>query len=899
MLTGGAWFPLSADATGGPGGAAVADLIREVEALAGIGVWEWDLAGDAFAYSERCARLHGLPARRGAVSRARRHAAAHPEDRARLREFEEDLRRGQPREEVEFRVVWPDGSVHHLVRGVMARRQGAGGAARLSGFDRDMTPAREAERAAREAEERYASLFRAMKQGVYQVNAEGVIVSANPAAAAFTGLEIEEISGLRRVDHPWPEFREDGSPLAPEESPALIALRTGKEVRNALIRLQNARTREDRWISVDSLPLFRPGEARPYEVYSIAQDVTALKLAETEARAQKEILQTILDHIPVFVAKRGADGRFQFVNRAFQKAFGWALSDGKHEEFFARVAATPEIQRAILEHAGGAGGEWRDLPGRLEDGTVLHSAWRVARLADGSNLAFGLDLTPRVEAEERLRAEQMRFRLLVEHSHEVVGILDEAGVVQYMSPPVVSVMGRPAKRVTGGGAFQFVHPEDVARVRAALERVRSSPDGAARVQFRFRHADGSWRHAESMATNALHVEGLNGIIVNFRDITPQKDFERQLSASRDQLRNLAARIEAAREQERIRMAREIHDELGQMLSALKLDLEALPLKYRPEGAAARKGFAGRIAGLGRQIAATIDTVRRISAELRPGVLDHLGLAAALRWQVDEFTGRTGIRCRCRGLAEHLSLAAAEATTVFRIFQEILTNILRHAAATAVTVDLVLKPGWLTLRVADNGKGIDPARISDPHSLGLLGMRERALTAGGEVRFAGRRGGGTVVALRLPRGAAAGEPRGLSRGPGKRKAKAAAPRILLADDHEIFRKGLRAFLEQTWPDAVFGDAASAAEAVEAARQNKWDLLILDLSLPDKSGMAVVREITELPESTPILVLSMHAGRDWARQARRMGAAGYVNKSAPPARIRAAVAAVLAGRTYEPS
>jgi signal transduction histidine kinase len=251
---------------------------------------------------------------------------------------------------------------------------------------------------------------------------------------------------------------------------------------------------------------------------------------------------------------------------------------------------------------------------------------------------------------------------------------------------------------------------------------------------------------EAAATNCLAVEGLRGIVANIRDVTERNGYEQQL-------RELAAHVETAREQERIRIARTVHDELGQMLSILKLDLERLPLKFRPEGVGMQKAFARRIASMRRQIEDSINTVRRISAELRPGILDHLGLSAALGWQVDEFVSHTGIPCRCHGLGEDLQLPPSHATAVFRIFQEILTNILRHAGASAVTVDLHRETGSFILEVGDDGKGMAPVHLSNRHSLGLLGMRERALLFGGEVRFSPRRGGGTLVTLRMPTAAA--------------------------------------------------------------------------------------------------------------------------------------------------
>jgi signal transduction histidine kinase len=205
-----------------------------------------------------------------------------------------------------------------------------------------------------------------------------------------------------------------------------------------------------------------------------------------------------------------------------------------------------------------------------------------------------------------------------------------------------------------------------------------------------------------------------------------------------------------------------HDQFGQTLSALKPDFETLAFRHRPRGAEARSEFDQRIAAIVREIDLSLNTVRRIVAEMRPAVFENLGLAAALDWQLQEFESRTGIRCRRRGLARNAGLAAGASLDVFRTFQEILTNVIRHANATILQVTVETDRDCFTLRVSDNGKGFDPKLLSPSRSLGLLSMRERATLHGGTVEWSGRRNGGTTVTVRLPRrgGAApAGTPAG--------------------------------------------------------------------------------------------------------------------------------------------
>jgi signal transduction histidine kinase len=221
--------------------------------------------------------------------------------------------------------------------------------------------------------------------------------------------------------------------------------------------------------------------------------------------------------------------------------------------------------------------------------------------------------------------------------------------------------------------------------------------------------------------------------------------EREIRNSREQLRNLSAHLISVREEERTRMAREIHDELGQSLTALKMDVSWLN-RHLPEVDA---DFNSKLSSMEEVIDRTIQSVQKLSGELRPGILDDLGLAAAIEWQAEEFENRTGIQCEIALSPEESVLTREQSTTMFRIFQETLTNVIRHAQATKVEVRLMEQKGSIVLEVTDNGRGITEAEISDPKAFGLIGMRERVDFMGGEITIAGSPGQGTRIMVILP------------------------------------------------------------------------------------------------------------------------------------------------------
>ena len=248
-----------------------------------------------------------------------------------------------------------------------------------------------------------------------------------------------------------------------------------------------------------------------------------------------------------------------------------------------------------------------------------------------------------------------------------------------------------------------------------------------------------------------HIRELNRVNSALEQrLAELKQAQEALSGSRQQLRSLAAGLEAVREEERTRLAREIHDVLAQDLTLLKLDLAWLDRRLaQPLEAIQPAPLHKKLGGMTHMADKLIQSVQRIATELRPAVLDSLGLSAAIEWQIKDFAARTGIQFKTSLPDGPLDLGREPSTALFRILQESLTNVARHAAATAVETSLQWQPGQIVLRVKDNGRGIPAAKLEDPRSVGLVGMRERALLLGGQCEISVRPGEGTTIEVRLP------------------------------------------------------------------------------------------------------------------------------------------------------
>jgi PAS domain S-box-containing protein len=296
------------------------------------------------------------------------------------------------------------------------------------------------------------------------------------------------------------------------------------------------------------------------------------------------------------------------------------------------------------------------------------------------------------------------------------------------------------------GFLERVHPDDAERVRQRLRDV-TDRETVFDLEFRTVRPNGEERYLRARGEIRRDEDGrpasLAGTLLDF---TERKQVELSLERSSATLRELAAHLQSVREDERSAVAREIHDEMGQVLTTLKIDLVRLRsrLKDRKDAAA-----TDLVASMLRSVDDAITTVQRIMAELRPSVLDDLGLIAAIEWQTRQFSSRTGVACELDLPEAPLHLSQRARTALFRILQESLTNVARHASASRVRVSLIPDPDWTTLSVDDNGKGISPLDLEDSHSFGLLGMRERAAVFGGKVEIRGEANAGTAVKVSLP------------------------------------------------------------------------------------------------------------------------------------------------------
>ncbi len=473
-------------------------------------------------------------------------------------------------------------------------------------------------------------------------------------------------------------------------------------------------------------------------------------------RKQEAMLSTILNAIPQSVFWKDRRGVYLGCNEMFAGATGLGKPEfvvGKTDLELPWPPTEAEgYRRDDLEVMNSNRPKLHIVePLQRADGKRLWADTSKSPLVDPHGEVYGVvgileDITDRIQVEQALQKSERLFRAVVENSHDGVVLLDINRRIKYISPSFARIAGYAPEEIEETFGPAYTHPDDRAFTEQRFRDALRAPGASISLEYRVRHKQGHWMWIEATASNLLDDPAVQAIVLNLRDITERKSAEDALQESMEQLHALSAELEHAREQERKSTAREVHDELGQILTAIRMGIE----RAGREGAMAHAAHGAETDSLLALVDQGILAVQRIAARLRPGVLDDLGLLAAMDWRVEEFQKQSGIACSLSLPETEPAIDEGRSTALFRIMGELLTNAARHAKASEVSVSLKETMEELIMSVKDNGIGIRLSDVGSPTALGFKGIRERLYPYGGRCIIPPAHERGTEIVIHLPK-----------------------------------------------------------------------------------------------------------------------------------------------------
>ncbi len=476
------------------------------------------------------------------------------------------------------------------------------------------------------------------------------------------------------------------------------------------------------------------------------RDITEKKRAAQEITEARDLADKLIDSLPGVFYFYDQHGKFIKWNKQFEIVTGYSgeeISRMHPADFFPeqeREYITDRIMGVFEKGMNDAEAHFITREGHKIP--YYFKAVKLVYEGEPCLLGTGIDITEIKKAEEKLRNSEQKYKLLFESNPLPMWMLSlpEYHITE-VNTAALEQYGYERAEFLALDIFNLRPDDDVELLRATTNR-----------QFRGIYYAGTWRHKKKdgtilyvdIVTHDIYYEGKPTRLVLANEITEQHLAEERLKEAYDQTRKLTDHLQTVREEERMHIAREIHDELGQLLTVLKMDVSWLNRKIQPTTEPVQE----KLKELLSLIDTTVKKVRHISSELRPSLLDDLGLVAAMEWHIEEFQKRSGIELESYMPATELILPEPVKIGLFRILQESLTNVARHSGAQRVIVTLLQKENTLILTIEDNGKGFD-AENSKKKTLGLLGMKERTLMIGGEYKITGVPGKGTTVDVSVP------------------------------------------------------------------------------------------------------------------------------------------------------
>jgi len=503
--------------------------------------------------------------------------------------------------------------------------------------------------------------------------------------------------------------------------------------------------REVRYFSDHSLPVRDLINGKVIQIYGVMQDITARRKVEEKLYLMQHAIDSSSNGI-VITGLADADYAIIYANKAFSRMTGYSLPELVGHN--CRIMQNNDNDQEDIHELRAALQTKRDahviLRNYRKDGSLFWNEIYISPIQDQQGrithyVGVLNDVTHRVEMEDALGKSEARIRSVFNNVSDGIIIIDEHGIIEKLNPSAEKLFGYAAEELIDHNINKLMPEPDRSRHDSYLKNYLSS--GKAKILDTRREVNGLRKDGSifpmELGVSRFYVDQHHFFIGTVHDITERKKAEAAL-------RDLSGHLAAAREDERTRIAREIHDELGSLLTAQKMDLSWLKKQIPANLALCHE----KIAVMNLHLNDGIGSVRKIIADLRPSILDHLGLLAAIDWKLDEFRRQNGIQCALTVQENDVVMDEGRDIAVFRIMQEALTNIAQHSGASHVTLDVETDANNLMMKITDNGCGMTKAQMHKSGKYGILGMHERARHFGGEVVIVSDPGKGTSLVLHM-------------------------------------------------------------------------------------------------------------------------------------------------------
>lgn len=608
----------------------------------------------------------------------------------------------------------------------------------IVGIGRDITIRTQTLEKLKESEQKYRNIFENVQDVFYQMDLTGKIIDISPSVQSFTGYERDQMLGQSLFDLLFTPVDKN------KFMTRLLKFGTLTDFEFEMMIQKNKK----KYVSINTT-IINDDKGLPHHIDGTIRDITLQKTTERALRESETKFRNYIDFAPHAVFVSDETGKYIEVNQAATSITGYTkeelysmdpvemIKEKNHDKF------RMHLQRC--RENGVAADEFEVI---RKDNTLIYCSVESVRLSEDRTLGFVADITNRKLADEALRKSESLYRSILETSPDVIAIVDLEGYVRMVSPIATKLYGGHSDNdLIGRNIFDIIAPQE--RQKAITNTNLMFDKYLGSVEYQISRYDGTIFDAE-VNGNVIWSENNipTGFIYIIRDITERKKVALSLQQSREELKNFSTHLQNVREEERKLLAREIHDDLGQILVAIKMELGMLGLKVN-RTLKDEQEIAGQFKRLSGLVDTTIKTTRRIMTGLRSEELELLGIVEALRTFILNFEALYHIKCEFITDNTDFVLDPQRSVAVYRIVQESFSNIAKHAQAKHVVVKMKMLNKQLNIEIIDDGVGFDVNKKAKVDSYGHIGMRERTLLLDGKINFRSDSKNGTTVSLTLP------------------------------------------------------------------------------------------------------------------------------------------------------